>query len=59
MLLTITLSILTLVAINFLLLFFSCSKTNKKQKVQTKRPVVIRPTLTKVLQEETLAPTGS
>ncbi len=59
MLLTITLCILALVAINFLLLFFSCSKTLKKQKSPAERPVVMRPTLTKVLEEEPLAPTGS
>ncbi len=59
MLLKITLCILVLVAVNFLLLFFSCPKTNKQQKTAAKRPVVIRPTLTKVLQEDPLAPTGS
>ncbi len=59
MLLTITLCILCLVAINFLLLIFSCSKTTRVKKPSSKQPVVIKPNLTKVLSEEPLAPTGS
>ena len=59
MFLTITLCLLGLVALNFLLLFFSCSKTTKVTTSESKKHVVIRPTLTKVLSEETLAPTGS
>lgn len=59
MLLKITLCVLALVAINFLLLMFSCSKTIKTKKTKSKRPVVLKPQLTNVLQEEQLAPTGS
>ena len=59
MIIKITLCILGLVAVNFLLLIFSCSKTTKKQKPTQERPVVIRPAPTKVLEEDQLAPTGS
>lgn len=61
MLLTITLILGFLVAINFLLLAFSCNKSTKK--VNNKRPQIIRnenPTLvTNQLQTNQLAATGS
>ncbi|MFI1743841.1 hypothetical protein [Thalassobellus sediminis] len=56
MLLTITISIFTLVATNFLLLMFSCNKIEKRAKVD-KKPFILRPELH--LEESRLAPTGS
>ncbi|MEL0456579.1 hypothetical protein WJN01_10090 [Flavobacteriaceae bacterium SZ-1-7] len=54
MILTITLVLSTLIAINFLLLKFSCNKTNRKSEI-TKRPVILK------LEDRSivLAPTGS
>lgn len=64
MILTITLILSFLVAVNFLLLIFSCNKTTKK--VEKNRPRVIRtqrPTTTTLatnqLQTRQLAATGS
>lgn len=63
MILTITLILSFLVAVNFLLLIFSCNKTSKL--VESKKPRVIRtqkPTTTLVssqLQTRQLAATGS
>ncbi len=61
MILTIILILSVLVAINFLLLFFSCNKTTKKEAIR--KPQVIkteRPTLmSNQLPNSQLAPTGS
>lgn len=58
MIYTITISISVLIAINFLLLKFSCNKTNRKQK-ENKRPVVLSERITIVSESQELAPTGS
>jgi len=58
MLFNITLILSLLVAINFLLLLFSCNSTSKKSKVN-KMPVVLKPQVTIELETEILAPTGS
>ncbi|MFD1161905.1 MULTISPECIES: hypothetical protein [Hwangdonia] len=58
MLFTITISISTLVAINFLLLKFSSNKTNRTSKVN-KKPIVLKPTIVLKQESEKLAPTGS
>lgn len=58
MLLTITISISTLVAINFLLLKFSSNKINRTPKA-TKKPIVFRPTIALEHESGKLAPTGS
>ena len=58
MLFNITLIISVLVAINFLLLMFSCNSTSKKIKVN-KMPIMIEPKVTIELETEMLAPTGS
>ena len=60
MIMTITLILVALVALNFILLAFSCNKTSKKEiaeidSVTTKRPML----LTKKLDARQLAPTGS
>lgn len=61
MILTISLVILALVALNFLLLCFSCNKITKQSKQA--KPKVIRNEKPKVastqLQANPLAPTGS
>jgi hypothetical protein len=61
MILTITLILTSLVAINFLLLFFSCNKSTNKEKFE--QPYIVReskPTVaTKQLATPQLAPTGS
>ncbi len=58
MLLTFTLIISFLVAVNFLLLAFSCNKTTKKK--ESKKPVVLRERYTTTKQVSgQLAPTGS
>lgn len=60
MILTITIFIALLVALNFLLLKFSCNKTTtKKQKHLRKKPVVFASKVTKLPVPERLAPTGS
>ncbi len=58
MLFTITMSLIILVAINLLLLKFSCNKTIKKPKLE-KQATVLKPYFTKEQVAETLAPTGS
>lgn len=58
MLLTLTFSLAILVAINLLLLKFSCNKTNKVNKVD-KKPVVLKPQITLDQEPQRLAPTGS
>ena len=58
MLLTITISISALVALNFLLLKFSSNKINKAQKTNNK-PIVFKPTIALEQTTEKLAPTGS
>ena len=58
MLLTITISLSILVAVNLLLLKFSVNKTVKPNKVDRK-PVVLRPQLTIENETGRLAPTGS
>ena len=61
MIITITLTLASLVALNFILLFTSCSKTTKKQDLEEpvtykiEKPLVI----TKQLEPGQLAPTGS
>ena len=59
MLLIISFSLIFLVAINFILLAFSCNKTTKRLKVldKNKRIVSVRPTKQEALSQ--LAPTGS
>ena len=58
MLLTFTLIISFLVAVNFLLLAFSCNKTTKKK--ESKKPVVMRQHLATTKQVSAqLSPTGS
>ena len=54
---TITLILTVLVAINFLLLFFSCNKTTKKETV--KQPKNVQESSTKQSASSRLAPTGS
>ena len=59
MILTITLSISTLLIINFILLKFSCNKVVKKTTVD-KKPIVFTPEVNITdNQQERLAPTGS
>jgi len=61
MIFTITLILFSLIAINFLLLIFSCNKSSKK--IENKKPRVIRnvnPTIIPTqLQTRQLAATGS
>mgnify|MGYP001828549237 CR=1 FL=1 len=58
MILKITLCLFVLIVINFLLLKFSCTKTTKPQK-RSKKPVVIKSTVTRLSTGDRLAPTGS
>ncbi len=58
MILTITFSILILVAINFLLLAFSCNKTKASKNIK-KEPIIISKQITILQETEELAPTGS
>ena len=58
MIFTIILSILILVAINFLLLAFSCNKT-KKVKKTINQPVIHSTKVTNLPASQKLAPTGS
>lgn len=58
MLITITLIISFLVAVNFLLLKFSSNKLENPSKV-SKIPVVLKREVTIELETEELAPTGS
>jgi hypothetical protein len=61
MIMTITLTILFLVALNFILLFTSCNKIPKRKV--SNRPLIIKGdeplTVTKQLAPTQLAPTGS
>lgn len=60
MLLTITLILSFLVAVNFLLLIFSCNKTTKRVEVkETKPTLIIKTTTTSQQASSQLAPTGS
>ena len=60
MLLTITIIISSLVALNFLLLFFSCNKTSRRtDTVQNTPTIIIKPEITKQQVSTQLAPTGS
>lgn len=60
MLLTITLVISVLIAINFLLLIFSCNKTTKRAKSVEKRPTfIVTKNTTSPQPSAQLAPTGS
>jgi len=54
----ITLSLLVLISINFLLLRFSCNKTNIKTNAN-KRPVILPNKVTSLPVTEELAATGS
>ena len=58
MLLTITISIITLVIINLVLLKLNCFKTLKND-TQVKKPVKLTPKITIEQDPERLAPTGS
>ncbi len=58
MIYTITLSITILVAINFLLLKFSCNKTNTNKKIN-KKPVIMSERVTSLPVSQELAATGS
>lgn len=54
----ITSSIIILVAINFILLKFSCNKTNTKNSTN-KKPIVLSTKVTSLSDSRELAPTGS
>ena len=58
MILTITIILSSLVAINFLLLMFSCNKTTKRV-LEVKNPTLVTTKLTKQSDSRQLAPTGS
>lgn len=58
MLLTITISISALVALNFILLKFSSNKITRTPKAN-KKPIVLKPTIALNQKTEKLAPTGS
>ena len=58
MIYTITISIALLVGLNFLLLKFSCNKTNTIKPVG-KKPIILSTKVTKLSVPERLAPTGS
>lgn len=60
MLFTITLILSFLVAVNFLLLFFSCNKTTRRTNIKQKQPkIIIKPETTTQQAVSQLAPTGS
>ena len=60
MLLTITLIISVLVAVNFLLLIFSCNKTTKRKLTAERKPTfIVTKNTTKPQHSAQLAPTGS
>jgi len=60
MLLTIILTLSFLVAINFLLLFFSCNKISKrKASIERKPTFIVTKNPTKITASSQLAPTGS
>lgn len=54
---TITLTLTTLVAVNFLLLVFSCNKTTRREPAR--QPRILRKEPTKQSALTQLAPTGS
>ena len=58
MIYTITISISALLAINLLLLKFSCNKTTRR-KLENKRPIVLSERITIESESHELAPTGS
>ena len=58
MLLTITLILTGLVALNLVLLKFSCNKTIKDKKVD-KKPIILRTRIIIPSTDQILAPTGS
>ena len=58
MILTLSISISILVAINFLLLKFSCNKAPKKVQAN-KKPILFNPQINLVEENQMLAPTGS
>ena len=58
MILTITIVLTVLIAINFLLLMFSCNKTTKRVK-EVNKPTLVPQQLTKQPASRQLAPTGS
>ena len=58
MIYTITFTILCLVALNFLLLKFSCNTTSINKKVN-KKPIVLSTRVTSLPDSQELAPTGS
>ena len=58
MLITITFTLVFLVAVNFLLLALSCNKTTKR-KPQSKPTVIVNPKLSTKEVSGQLAPTGS
>lgn len=59
MILTITIVLTVLIAINFLLLMFSCNKTTKRVKEVNEATTLVTPQLTKQSASAQLAPTGS
>ena len=61
MLLTITLTLSFLVALNFLLLIFSCNKTTKRKPktIESKPTFTVTKNTTKQPSVSQLAPTGS
>ena len=58
MILTITLIVSFLIAVNFAMLFFSCNKT-KKAKKEIRKPRIIKSAITTEEIPSQLAPTGS
>ena len=56
---TISLIVASLVALNFLLLGFSCNKTSKKEAVNVKTVKQVPDIVTSQLESHQLAPTGS
>ena len=58
MLMTITFALVFLVAINFLLLIFSCNKTTKRAQ-EDRKPTLVKTQLTNEQHASQLAPTGS
>jgi len=61
MIVTITISLTVLVALNFILLFTSCNKTTKKKSLEKPYVIITKKKLaiTNQLDSGQLAPTGS
>jgi len=59
MILTIILVLISLVALNFVLLIFSCNKISKPTLSEKKKPTIIESRITKPQHSSHLAPTGS